>query len=410
MTQFRALVAGLLLSFLSNAQTAAPPAVHDWVRGSAIRLASPVAGHGFDDMQPLKKVVGDARIVSLGEATHGSREFFQLKHRMVEFLTTQMGFTIFSIEANMPEAYKLNDFILNGTGDPAKLIKGTYFWTWDTQEVLDMVLWMREFNKSGKGRIEFTGFDMQTPTVAVDIVREWVAKNDPDYASTLVRPVGMARARTAQQPAFGTAIGSLPVDVARGKTIRFSGYIKTANVSNYAGFWWRSDGRDNKRLTFANLKEAAPKGTTEWYRYELELPVPEDAAAIYFGALLAGSGNAWFDDLQVEIDGKLYQTEAFDFTFEGPALKGLNTAVSGYPTRIDNEVAHGGRQSLRISHAASAPDSDVVDPRLAAAEWRKVVNLCPNLMPGPFRTRAWSCSACRCMATRSPATPAWQPT
>jgi erythromycin esterase-like protein len=59
---------------------------------------------------------------------HGSREFFQLKHRMLEFLATQMGFTIFSIEANMPEAYKLNDYILRGEGDPAKLIKGMYFW------------------------------------------------------------------------------------------------------------------------------------------------------------------------------------------------------------------------------------------------------------------------------------------
>jgi erythromycin esterase len=55
-----------------------------------------------------------------------------------------------------------------------------YFWTWDTQEVLDMVLWMREFNKSGKGRVEFTGFDMQTPNVANGIVRDFVAKADPE--------------------------------------------------------------------------------------------------------------------------------------------------------------------------------------------------------------------------------------
>ena len=75
----------------------------EWVRANAIRLATPEAGHGFADMEPLRKVVGNARIVSLGEATHGSREFFQLKHRMLEFLATQMGFTIFSIEANMPK-------------------------------------------------------------------------------------------------------------------------------------------------------------------------------------------------------------------------------------------------------------------------------------------------------------------
>jgi erythromycin esterase len=42
-----------------------------------------------------------------------------------------MGFTIFSIEANMPEAYRLNDYVLNGTGDPAQLIHGMYFRTWE---------------------------------------------------------------------------------------------------------------------------------------------------------------------------------------------------------------------------------------------------------------------------------------
>src|SRR5215469_6257286 len=80
--------------------------VVDWIASHAIRLETPEAGRGFADVQPLKKVIGDARIVGLGEATHGTREFFQLKHRMLELLATEMGFTIFSIEANMPEAYK----------------------------------------------------------------------------------------------------------------------------------------------------------------------------------------------------------------------------------------------------------------------------------------------------------------
>ncbi|MGA7315309.1 MAG: erythromycin esterase family protein [Silvibacterium sp.] len=140
----------------------------DWARQNAIPLKTVEAGHGFEDMAPVGKIVGDARIVELGEATHGTHEFFQMKHRMVEYLATREGFTIFSIEANMPEAYRLNDFVLNGVGDPKQLLKGMYFWTWNTEEVLDMILWMREFNRSGKGRIEFTGFDMQTPTVSLD--------------------------------------------------------------------------------------------------------------------------------------------------------------------------------------------------------------------------------------------------
>jgi erythromycin esterase len=111
---------------------------------------------------------------------------------MLEFLATEMGFTIFSIEANMPEAYKLNDFVLKGEGDPATLIKGMYFWTWDTEEVLDMVRWMREFNKSGKGRVEFTGFDMQGPNTALGTVKDFVAKTDPEYAVSLNRAGDLA--------------------------------------------------------------------------------------------------------------------------------------------------------------------------------------------------------------------------
>src|SRR4051794_4032483 len=88
----------LLLPCALHAQTE----VTSWIRANAVPLKTVEARHGFDDMQPLRRIIGDARIVSLGEATHGSREFFQLKHRMLEFLATEMGFTIFSIEANMP--------------------------------------------------------------------------------------------------------------------------------------------------------------------------------------------------------------------------------------------------------------------------------------------------------------------
>jgi erythromycin esterase-like protein len=372
MLKLRVLAAACLFPLWMAAQTA-PGAVSEWIRSSAIRLTTPVAGHGFDDMQPLEKVVGGARIVSLGEATHGTREFFQLKHRMLEFLATQMGFTIFSIEANMPEAYRLNDYVLNGKGDPAELIKGMYFWTWNTEEVLDMVRWMREFNQSGKGRVEFTGFDMQTPDVANEIVRDFVAKADPEYAPALAHASELALAPVSPpQAPFGSVNGVFPVEPAVGKTIRFSGYIKTENVSGYAGFWWRADA-GNRTLAFANLKDAAPKGTTGWQRYELEFPVPANTAAIYFGALLAGSGTAWFDDLQVEIDGKPYTSDAYDFSFEGPTLKGLYPSVASYPARLDDRVAHGGKQSLRISHSDSPVDPKAVDPKVTSAEWAKVL-------------------------------------
>jgi erythromycin esterase len=154
-----------------------------WARENAIPLKTVEAGNGFTDISRIADIVNGSQIVALGEATHGSREFFQLKHRMIEFLATQKGFSTFAIEANMPEAYRLNDFVLHGKGDPRQLLRGMYFWTWNVQEVLDLVLWMREFNQSGKGRIEFTGFDMQNPRMAIEVVKNYVQQQEPGYLS-----------------------------------------------------------------------------------------------------------------------------------------------------------------------------------------------------------------------------------
>jgi erythromycin esterase len=90
-----------------------------------------------------------------------------MKHRIIKYLAENAGFNIFSIEANMPESYKLNEYIVNRNGDPVDLIKGMYFWTWRTEEVLGMVEWMKKYNEPGK-KISFTGFDMQFFSGAID--------------------------------------------------------------------------------------------------------------------------------------------------------------------------------------------------------------------------------------------------
>jgi hypothetical protein len=332
-----------MLIVFSIARAASDQPEVAWIRDNAVKLQMVEAGHGFEDMQPLKKIVGDAKIVSLGEATHGTREFFQLKHRMLEFLATNMGFNIFSIEANMPEAYRLNDFVLNGRGDPARLIKGMYFWTWDTQEVLDMILWMREFNKSGKGRLQFSGFDMQTPNVAAEIVDDFVAGADPDYAKVVRQDTD--KAKTANPAAsggdFGLATGTFPVKGAAGKHIRFSGYIKTEGVTTgYAGLWWRVDGPSGV-LAFDNMQSRGVSGTTDWRSYDIELHVAAEARNINFGALFPGDGTAWFDELTVELDGKPYtNNDIFDFGFESPSPKGFYTGRNGYRVQLDSQVFH----------------------------------------------------------------------
>ena len=128
----------------------APREVIDWMRAHAVPIATAEAGHGFADLAPLKQIIGDARIVSVGEATHGTREFFQLKHRLFEYLATELGFTIFAIEANWPESLAIDEYVQTGKGDPQKALDGIYFWTWNTEEVLDLIRWMRRYNEDAR--------------------------------------------------------------------------------------------------------------------------------------------------------------------------------------------------------------------------------------------------------------------
>lgn len=164
-----------------------------WISKHAIPVetANPESDH--NDLMPLKDMIGDRRIVALGEGTHGTSEFFKMKHRIVRFLAEEMGFSVFAIEANMPEAREVNRYVLTGEGDPRKALSGLYFWTWDTSEVLAMVEWMKDYNLSGKGRMEFYGFDMQFPDVAMAHVKEFVGKADPDFVESLEEHYGRVK-------------------------------------------------------------------------------------------------------------------------------------------------------------------------------------------------------------------------
>jgi len=325
------------------------PEAVEWLRVNGHPIETPEAGNGFEDLAPFADMVGDARVVGLGEGTHGTREFFQMKHRLLEFLAKKKGFTIFAIEASTPEAYRLNDYVMGGEGDPRELIRGMYFWTWSTEEMLSMVEWMREFNVSGEGRLQYTGFDMQTPDVAKTVVLDFLQRVDAalepvareKYAR--IAPPGHSRAQS-----FGVATWRFPVEDARGKQARFSGYIKTQDLRDgWAGLWWRVDSEKRRAIAFDNMNSRGPRGTTGWKRYEVVLDVVEDAANISFGVLMPGSGRAWFDSLAVELDGVPYSPpETFDFDFE-TSTDGYHTSNgSAYRVVLTTDEAKSGAKSL----------------------------------------------------------------
>ena len=122
------------------------------------------AGSGFADLAPLAAVVAPARVVGLGECTHGTHEVFQLKHRLLEYLVTQQGFHTLALEVDYGWGEILNEYIQTGAGDSLLVHKAVGFHVWDTTEFWDMVEWMRAYNQQHTAKIRYVGIDMQDPT------------------------------------------------------------------------------------------------------------------------------------------------------------------------------------------------------------------------------------------------------
>jgi uncharacterized protein (TIGR02246 family) len=189
-------------------------------------------------------------------------------------------------------------------------------------------------------------------------------------------------------PSFGVTTAAFPVKDAIGKTIRYIGWIKTENVSNgYAGLWLRVDGEkqgqvlsfDNSSARFIDGKPASGNGTirgatgsTEWSRYQIDLPVPVGASNINFGLLFTGTGTAWFDSLKVELNDEPYSDPPFDFDFESPGHKGGyfagdNIGSGRYKVGLDNTTAFTGRQSMKMQFVGEGDKREAAPQPLGAA-------------------------------------------
>ena len=109
--------------------------------------------------------------------------------------------------------------------------------------------------------------------------------------------------READSPSdFSVLTVATPMDFA-GTSIELRGFLRTEDVSGFAGLWMREDG-DTGNLAFDNMESRQLKGTTDWKEYSITLPVKPEGNRLFFGVLLAGTGKAWADDLQLLVDGK----------------------------------------------------------------------------------------------------------
>jgi erythromycin esterase len=164
------------------------------------------AGSGFTDLASLAPVVAPARVVGLGESTHGSHEVFQLKHRLLEYLVTQQGFTTLALEVDYGYAETLNEYLQTGAGDSLTVHQAVGFDIWDTIEFWDLVKWLRAYNQQHAAKIRYVGLDMQNPepnllrlehfaTQRADTVLRWQVRELRAYYAVLAQASAATKQR-----------------------------------------------------------------------------------------------------------------------------------------------------------------------------------------------------------------------
>ncbi|GFE25526.1 erythromycin esterase family protein [Streptomyces nigrescens] len=179
-----------------------PDDIARWLTEHASPLGSLTPGAPHQDLEPLGTTLRDVRIVGLGESTHGTREFFRLKHRIVEFLVREAGFTTLALEASASAARALDAYVRHGTGDPARLITRLGFWTLRTEEMLDLVEWLRAHNRGlPEGRqVRLVGIDPQRCADSVEAVAAFLCQVAPERAEDVRELEVLAQAHPASRP------------------------------------------------------------------------------------------------------------------------------------------------------------------------------------------------------------------
>ncbi|HWO20104.1 MAG TPA: erythromycin esterase family protein [Kofleriaceae bacterium] len=165
------------------------------------------------DLDPLIERIGDARFVLLGEATHGTHEFYRIRAELTKRLIRERGFSAIAAEADWPDAYRVNRYVRGaGTDTDAADSLGDFRrfpqWMWRNADILDLVGWLRAHNERVDKRVDarvdarvgvrggdarqvgFYGLDVYSLHSSIEAVIGYLARTDPDAAEA-------ARARYA---------------------------------------------------------------------------------------------------------------------------------------------------------------------------------------------------------------------
>jgi erythromycin esterase-like protein len=141
------------------------------------------------DYDPLLKLIGDARVVLLGEASHGTRDFYVERAKITQRLIQELNFSAVAVEADWPDAYRVNRWV-QGVGSDKNAVEALADferfprWMWRNREVLRFVEWLRQHNDSraANRRVGFYGLDLYSLFASMEAVIGFLQQVDPEAA------------------------------------------------------------------------------------------------------------------------------------------------------------------------------------------------------------------------------------
>lgn len=175
------------------ARAAAPASAPATVAHLLREAAEPITAEVADaDVGALVERIGDARVVLLGEATHGTSEFYALRARITQALIRTRGFRIVAAEADWPDAARVHRYAKGLPAAPVpewRAFARFPVWMWRNHETLAFVEWLREWN-AAHAPVGFYGLDLYSMYRSIRLVLDYLDRVDPEAART-------ARARYA---------------------------------------------------------------------------------------------------------------------------------------------------------------------------------------------------------------------
>src|SRR5688572_1998979 len=142
------------------------------------------------DYDPLLNLIGEARFCLLGEATHGTHEFYRERAEITKRLIKEKSFTAIAVEADWPDAFRVNRYVRGLSDDKnANEALGGFkrfpTWLWRNTVVLDFVEWLRDYNFSlpaSATKVGFYGLDLYSLYTSIEAVLSYLNKVDPEAA------------------------------------------------------------------------------------------------------------------------------------------------------------------------------------------------------------------------------------